>query len=256
MPRRAAFFANARLSGARSACTAAIASACRKRPASLGLAVDETDAERFLGADRLAPRTASPARWRGRRCAAAAACRPAPATVPMRALVMAKLAPSPATLRSQASASSHPPVMQKPSMAAITGLDSASSVPFSRCRLRKYAQALGRALDLERLRKVRAGGEILRPAGEDQRADGRIGARPLAAAAMISPIICRLMALRRSGRLRVMIAAGPSRRTRIDARLIVSSLRTGLRIGLWASVDAPHPSAYFSASEIKFRTAG
>src|SRR3712207_7481544 len=42
---------------------------------------------------------------------------PAPATVPMRALVMAKLEPSPATRRSQARASSRPPVMQKPSIA-------------------------------------------------------------------------------------------------------------------------------------------
>ena len=69
---------------------------------------------------------------RGSRCVP-----PAPATVPMRALVMAKLAASPATLMSHASASSQPPVMQKPSMAAITGFDSASSEPFSRCRLRK-----------------------------------------------------------------------------------------------------------------------
>ena len=67
-----------------------------------------------------------------RRAAPAAACRPRPGKIPSWISGNPRRAPSPATRRSHASASSNPPPSAKPSIAAITGrgIDpSASNAP-------------------------------------------------------------------------------------------------------------------------------
>ena len=78
--------------------------------------------------------------------------RPQPGMMPTRAWVSAKRARSDATRKSQASASSKPPVMATPLMAPITGVSMSGNGPAGGARL-----AGGRGL----AQGVAAGGELL-----------------------------------------------------------------------------------------------
>ena len=145
-----------------------------------------------------------------------------------------------------------PPVMQKPSMAAITGFDSASSEPFSRCRLRKKVKPSAALTSSASVRSAPA--EKFGAPGHDQRADGRIGLGLLRGSHDLADH------LQAHGVAPLRPVDYPPRRpfpAHQDRRVaLVSSLRAGLRTGPRPPVDALHPSAYFSPIEIKFRTAG
>ena len=95
---------------------------------------------------------------------------PAPATVPILALVIANDALFAATRRSQARASSRPPVKQKPSIAAIVGFEFSSSALFSRRQwFMKSLNFLGEPEVLRRI-EIHSGGEELIAAGKDDAA--------------------------------------------------------------------------------------
>ena len=161
--------------------------------------------------------------------------RPQPGMTPTRAWVSPKRARSEATRKSQASASSKPPVMATPLTAPMTGLVIAGNGPRT---AGPVAPTPAPRLPpvLPELLQVEAGAEGRIGAGEDDRRRRRRARRPRAAprAGAAAPRSTR--ALRASGRLSVTVAT----------RSLTSTSTTSVIVAAWSPSSAGRKSNFRS----------